>query len=144
MGPSGSQPFPQTRPLVWVSKSLGFPPSPSLREGHTDPRGTLLAHQKVVELIFRQVSLPHISVGFNISTARRNHRRALTQPTGADVLDAGLPAGAEAFVGGIVRAIGKECFRGHEAIGGHTLKLPRLLIHQCHGSGRVSVEKDQG
>lgn len=67
----------------------------------------------------------------------------LTQPAGADVLDARLPAGTEAFVGGIICAIGKESFRCHKAIGGHTLEFPRLLVHQCHGSGRVLVERER-
>lgn len=68
--------------------------------------------------------------------------RGLTESTGADVLDARLHAGAEALVGWIICAVGEEGFRRHEPIGGHTLELPRLLVHQCHGSGRVSVEKE--
>lgn len=68
----------------------------------------------------------------------------LTESTGADVLDARLQAGAETLIGWVVCAVGKEGFWCHETVGGHTLELPRLLVHQSHGSGRVSVEKDQG
>lgn len=58
-------------------------------------------------------------------------------PAGTNIEDARLQAGAEALVGWILCAIGKEGFGCHKAIGGHTLELPGLLVHQRHGSGRV-------
>lgn len=48
----------------------------------------------------------------------------LTLTTGAHVLDAGLEARAETFVGWVDRPVGKQSFGGYEAIRGDAFKHP--------------------
>lgn len=86
----------------------------------------------------------HLKFNIGLLEESQGGNKGLTEPTGADVLDARLHAGAEALVRWIICAVGKEGFGRHEAIGGHTLELPRLLVHQSHGPARVSVQKEQG
>ena len=64
-----------------------------------------------------------------------------TEPAGADVLDSGLPARAEALVGRVDGPVGKEGVGSHKAKGGDASKHPLLLVDELHGpAGTDDVE----
>ena len=60
--------------------------------------------------------------------------------TAADVEDARLPAGAEALVGRVVRAVGKQSLGSDVAIERDALHDPRPLVHQLHGPADTQEE----
>ena len=63
--------------------------------------------------------------------------------TTADVEDAGLPAGTEALVGSVVRAVGKQSLGSDVAIERNALHDPRPLIHQLHGPEGTQQEREK-
>lgn len=56
-----------------------------------------------------------------------------TKPAGADVLNSGLQARAEALVGRVHGPTGKQRTGGLEAIGGDALKRACFLVYELHG-----------
>lgn len=63
--------------------------------------------------------------------------RPHTKAAGADVLDARLPARAEAFIGRVHGAVGEQGLGGHEAVGGDPLEMPSLLEDELHGPAGI-------
>ena len=63
--------------------------------------------------------------------------------TAADVEDARLPAGTEALVGSVVRAVGKQSLGSHVAIERNALHDPRPLVHQLHGPADTQEQRGQ-
>lgn len=57
----------------------------------------------------------------------------------ADIQEARLSAGTEAFIGGIICSVGKQGFRGNEPVKRDTFHLARALVNQL----QRSVEGDK-
>lgn len=58
----------------------------------------------------------------------------LTLAATADIQEAGLSAGTEAFIGGVIGSVGKQGFRSNKAVKRDTLHLARALVNQLQRS----------
>lgn len=66
----------------------------------------------------------------------------LTLAATANIQEAGLSAGTEAFIGGVICSVGKQGFRSNEPVKRDTFHLARALVNQLQRSvaeGKISV-----
>lgn len=68
-------------------------------------------------------------------------QNTLTLAATADIQEAGLSAGTEAFIGGVICSVGKQGFRGDEPIQRDAFHLARPLVNQLHRSERTGRMK---